>query len=164
MYITTNSFCFPGFNVYPVNAAGDAPCTPNKEKEMSTGTNDFRSERSALHSALWAAHTAHEKKLIKHFHIEDERPVTPKALVEAIKEGKWTYIDEKTADDEGEWDGWMNPVRGLRFGPEPDKKGYKKAEEKFRQSFRDTETAISALTPDKGHEALVKFQKEVFTH
>src|SRR5258706_11716386 len=112
-----SSFMFPA-TVSMNSIASEMICEAQKEKEVNMDKSTvpcFTRERDALRSAMWSASHTKDQALQKHFGIVDDRPTTPKGVVEAITAGKLTYVDEETCDDIGEWDGWMNPLRGLRF-------------------------------------------------
>lgn len=136
-----------------------------KENNVNTTTNDFRYERGALEAALFSARATKDIEMRKHFGLFEERPITPKKLVEAIQTGKFTYVDEKTADDEGTWDSWMNPARGIKFGDpdrKEDKRGFKKATEAATKVFNAVLTDIAVLDPEKGLKAVREFESKTF--
>lgn len=155
-----------GFWLHPLYFNNFAHFEAQKEKEANMDTNKvptFERERIALRDAMWSAVNAKDAAINKHFGIVDERPTTPKGIVEAIKAGKWTYVDEETCDDIGEWDGWMNPLRGLRFTEvKEDKAGAKKAHEAMRVARDALATDIAVLDPKEGLVALRKFEEKKF--
>ncbi len=154
------------FNNFAHFEATPTSTLAQKEKETNMDKSTvpcFIRERDALRSAMWSAVAAKDSAINKHFGIVDDRPVTPKGVVEAIKSGKFTFVDEKTCDDIGEWDSWMNPLRGLRFTEvKEDKAGAKKAHEAMRAARDALDTEISVLDPKEGLAALRKFEEKKF--
>ncbi|SRR5260221_9121337 len=140
------------------------PTLAKKEKEVNMDTvPNFTREREALRHAMWSASNIKDSEINKHFGIVDDRPVTPKGVVDAIQAKNFTYVDEETCDDIGEWDGWMNPLRGLRFTKvKEDKAGAKKAHEAMRVARDALDTDISVLDPKEGLAALRKFEGHKF--
>ncbi len=160
-----SSFMFPA-TVSMNSIASGMICEAQKEKEVNMDKSTvpcFTRERDALRSAMWSASHTKDQALQKHFGIVDDRPTTPKGVVEAITAGKFTYVDEETCDDIGEWDGWMNPLRGLRFtAVKEDKAGYKKAAEVMRVARDALEIDIAVMEPKEGLAALRKFEGHKF--
>src|SRR5260221_13942338 len=135
------------------------PTLAKKEKEVNMDTvPNFTREREALRHAMWSASNIKDSEINKHFGIVDDRPVTPKGVVDAIQAKNFTYVDEETCDDIGEWDGWMNPLRGLRFTKvKEDKAGYKKAAEVMRVNRDTLENNIAPIEPKESPPALPQF-------
>lgn len=141
-----------------------------KEENMYTQvTVDSESEgRKAQYLSNRMNEVYHEKRNdgMAHFHMDDnQRPKSPKEMVERIKAGDFKFDTESTKED-GSWKskyGMCSASSGIDWNTiPPDEDGYKAFRDKLDAAKEKALDRIRVLTPAEGLATLEEFQAATF--